>query len=100
VSYARRTDISQREIAETLERIGFSVRDTSRLGNGHPDLVVSWSGRVAHVEAKTPKHYDTPQQKKNQAKWREGWQGEVAVLKTAEDALAWGLVFKRQEAGR
>ena len=93
--YARRVDLSQNEIATTLQRLGFAVRDLSRLGSGAPDLVTSWDGHTVLVECKTPKHHDTKRQAENQRKWREGWEGEVVVLKTADEALAWALNRKR-----
>jgi len=37
---AARKDDNQREIERAFQRCGFQVFDTSRLGNGFPDLVV------------------------------------------------------------
>lgn len=39
--YAARTDETHAAIRDGLRALGYCVRDTARLGQGHPDLVVN-----------------------------------------------------------
>lgn len=43
------------DIRDELRRLGLSVTDTSHVGGGFPDLVVSYGLAVAFVEVKNPK---------------------------------------------
>lgn len=51
----RRTDGNHAVIREELRRLGLSVTDTSHVGGGFPDLVVSCGLAAAFVEVKDPK---------------------------------------------
>lgn len=53
MTYARRKDTSHKAIAQGLVQAGFSVADTSRLGDDFPDLVIGKHGFDAKVECKT-----------------------------------------------
>lgn len=53
MTYARRKDTSHNAIAKGLVQAGFSVADTSRLGDDFPDLVIGKHGFDAKVECKT-----------------------------------------------
>ena len=99
--YARRQDGSQREVLEALAFAGLSVRDNSRAGDGAPDAWVSFAGRTAAVEVKTPQTRYGQRLNAQQRAWRDGdemrrpWAGEYVVLRTGADALAWAVQFKR-----
>jgi Holliday junction resolvase len=51
--YARRKDTAHNPIAQGLKAHGFSVADTSRLGDDFPDLVIGKHGITALVEVKS-----------------------------------------------
>lgn len=101
--YARRTDASQHDVLQALAFAGLSVRDLSRAGDGAPDALVSWDGRTACVEVKTPHTQYGKRLNTRQVAWRDGddtrrpWAGEYVVLRTAKDALDWAVEWKRQE---
>ena len=82
-----RTDATQPQIVDTLERLGYAVRDLRHAGRGCPDLVLSRHGRTWLAECKV----GTAKLNPRQARWLDGWQGDVLLLRTADDALAWAL---------
>ncbi len=49
---AARKDANQAQIENALQRIGAVVKDTSALGNGFPDVVAKYRGRVWLLEIK------------------------------------------------
>lgn len=71
---AARTDANQAQIMRALRAIGCKVKDTSRLGDGFPDLVVGYRGRLTLMEvkdgSKPPSERKlTPDQEKFHAEW-------------------------------
>lgn len=52
MSRARRTDANHAEIMLALTALGWYVHDTSRLGDGFPDLVAARGGVLRLVEVK------------------------------------------------
>jgi hypothetical protein len=50
--YARKVDANQGEIVEALEGIGVQVVDLSGMGEGVPDLMCAFRGRLYLVECK------------------------------------------------
>jgi hypothetical protein len=99
--YGRRVDSSQAAIKATLERLGWVVRDLSHAGRGVPDLLVAsaQTGRTAVIECKVPGGRGK-RLRESQEAWRAGWPGEYVVMRTPEDALAWGLAQRRAGEGR
>jgi len=66
-----RTDENQPEIVKALHALGFSVHDTSGVGNGFPDLVVAMAGVNILVEVKRDaKALTTPAQDIFMAEWK------------------------------
>lgn len=49
---AKRTDANHKEIREFLRELGATVKDTSRFGEGFPDLLVKWRGKILYIEIK------------------------------------------------
>ena len=49
---ARRVDANHGEVIKAFRKLGFSVADTSRLGGGFPDAVISRQNKTAVVEIK------------------------------------------------
>jgi hypothetical protein len=74
VRYANRRDSTHKAIAEGLLKAGFSVVDTSRVGDDFPDLIIGKYGIDAKIECKTPRDMKT----------------ELGRRKTAQDAFSEG----------
>lgn len=84
MAYARRTDGNHAAIVQVLRKTGWYVQDTSRVGNGFPDLVC-WhpaTGELRLVEVKALKGTPTPAQRKFHD---EGW--PVVTVRTIHSAL-------------
>ena len=52
---AARTDDNQQDIISEFRRLGCSVLDMSRLGEGTPDLLIGYAGQCMLVEVKNGK---------------------------------------------
>ena len=92
-----RTDAGHRAIVQALRQVGCKVSDTSRVGQGFPDLVVrapmfydgvageyNWRfARVLLMEIKEPKGKLTPDQEQFIAEWP-----ETVIVRSVEEALA------------
>lgn len=92
--YARRKDTSHKAIAKGLIAHGFSVADTSRLGDDFPDLVIGKFGIDAKVECKTEdvrkNGHKTAAEllSDGQKDFKSEWKGSpVIVAYSLEDAL-------------
>lgn len=82
--HAARTDSNQAEIVAALRGVGCGVVDTSRLGRGFPDLIVTRAGRgVFLIEVKSEKGKLNERQKQ----WHAEWKGQVSVVHSVEEAL-------------
>lgn len=95
---AARIDGNQPDIVKQLRGIpGCKVRITSMVGDGFPDLVVSWQGANYLFELKDAslppsKRKLTPPEKR----FHEQWTGQVDVVESLEDALrVMGLAVER-----
>lgn len=87
-SFARRhkRDATHAEIAETLEQFGWSVKDTSKLGDDFPDMVIGKDGVTDLVEAKSRKGKLSD----GQSDFAEKWRGRpVLVIKSRDEAVKW-----------
>jgi hypothetical protein len=92
---AAKVDANQGVFVETLERCGAKVRDTSKIGEGFPDLLVLWRGHLFLVEIKNPAEATREQAADSdhvgmltpsQLKMREAW--PVIVALTAAEAMS------------
>lgn len=87
---AARTDDNHAEIRNGLREIpSMKVADTFSAGNGFPDLVCGYQGRVYLLEVKDgtkppSKRKLTPEQEKFHAEWS----GYVHVVKSLDEALS------------
>lgn len=66
---------------------GFSVADTSQVGNSFPDLVIGRQGITALVELKTKRYSTTrtgvtalKQLSDGQSDFAEGWRGSMVIV--------------------
>lgn len=81
---AAKTDLNQPEIVAALRAVGCSVQILAAVGQGCPDLLVGTYGVNLLIEVKGPRGTLT----KDQVPWHEGWRGQVAVVRTVDEALA------------
>lgn len=85
---ARRVDSNHKDIIQALRALGCSVADTSRLGQGFPDAVVSRHGITALVEIKDGSK--PPSARKltpAEEQFRANWQGVYRVVESVPDAI-------------
>ena len=83
MTYAKRVDSNHSLVVKTLRELGCSVFDTSSVGRGFPDLVVS-KGATALVEVKRDA---TAPYTKSQLEFLKNWQGTVCRIHDVQDAL-------------
>ena len=81
---AKRVDANQREIVETLRRLGLSVLHLHTVGMGAPDIAVGYGGCSMLAEIKTKKGKFTKAQNE-MMRW---WTGGVYLLRTADDCMS------------
>ena len=95
--YASRVDTNHGDIKRVLIRARCAVHDTSRAGEGFPDLVV-WTPFLRRTVLLEVKDGSKPPSKRTltpeQARWHREWPGEDHfVVSTIEEALkACGVV--------
>ncbi len=83
-----RTDRNQIEIVKALRQIGCSVKVTSKLGRGFPDLVVGRGKRNLLLELKDGKKPLSERQlTEDEQKFKREWAGQYAVVESPEDAV-------------
>jgi len=81
---AKRTDGNQAEIVQALRRVGCTVQDLHAVGHGCPDVVVGRAGQTYLLEIKNG---DRARLNSREQRWHNEWRGQVAVVRTVEDAL-------------
>lgn len=87
MTYAKRTDANQREIFAALRQMGYSVVDTSRVGNGFGDGVAGKWGDLWIIEVKSS---EKAKYTRDQIEFRKNWKGKPPVrLNSLEEAIAW-----------
>lgn len=84
-----KVDANQSEIVRALRQAGCSVLSISNMGNGCPDLLVGRGGRNYLMEIKDPTRKPSEQKlTDDETTFHLAWNGQVAVVKTVEQALA------------
>jgi hypothetical protein len=87
-----RTDENHRVVRDGLRALGYSVRDTSGLGGGFPDLLVAKYGYTDPVEVKRVGARGKKRGKvqagtdERQASFRRRWKAPVLVVESLEEA--------------
>ena len=85
---AARIDANQPEIVKGLREAGVEVQSLAGMGDGVPDLLVSWGGANILLEVKDP---DQPPSKRkltdDQVTWHAKWKGPCFVVTTTQEAL-------------
>lgn len=94
-----RVDANQAEIVAALRGVGASVLHTHQLGSGAPDIVVGYAGTNYLVELKDGRRPPSERQlTPDERDWHDAWRGNVAVVKSVEEALTLiGCGFRFQE---
>lgn len=85
---AARTDRNQQDVIDALRRVGASVCDTSRLGEGFPDLVVGFRADNFMLEVKDGTK--PPSARKltlAEEEFINNWRGTVYVVNNVDEAL-------------
>lgn len=84
-----KVDRNQPEIVAALRAAGCSVRITSMLGKGYPDLTCGRAGQTFLLEVKD---WQLPPSRKqltaDERQFFDEWRGHVARVETVEEALA------------
>lgn len=95
---AARVDANQVDLVSALRALGCSVQSLAGMGDGVPDLLVGYGARNVLLEVKDGEKVESRRRlTKDEADWIGGWRGQVAVVKSLEEALA---VLGRLEATR
>jgi len=86
---AARVDANQADIIKAARRLGATVTDTSRVGQGFPDIVVGIFGINLLIEIKDG---DKPPSKRkltdDQVVWHKAWNGSSYVINSADEMIA------------
>ena len=93
--YARKVDVNQAEIVETLRKAGADVYILSMVGRGIPDLMVCYNGETILMEVKRDaKAKYTKDQLKFIANWKGGPLSRVDSPEAALRVI--GLIAKQE----
>lgn len=87
---AAKVDRNQAEIVAALRKVGATVTDTSKVGNGFPDLTVGFRGKTYLMEVKDgSKPPSARELTADQIEWHIEWRGgPCAVVNSVDEALA------------
>jgi hypothetical protein len=84
----KKVDRNQAEITRALRQAGATVQPLHEIGHGCVDLLVGFRGVNVLLEIKD--WMQPPSRQKltpDEKEWHENWRGQVAVVKTATEAL-------------
>lgn len=80
---AARIDANHTIIVNALRQVGASVQDLANVGKGCPDLIVGYRGNNYLIEVKMKRGKATLAQ----LEWHGAWRGQVAVVRSVDEAL-------------
>lgn len=93
---AARVDANHSEVIDAFRAFGFSVVDTSRLGEGCPDCFVSRSGLTATVEIKDGKKPPSARKlTKPEQEFKDTWRGKYFIVLSVDDVETIGREWVR-----
>ena len=78
-----KADENQPAIVEALRAVGATVQHLHMIGQGCPDIVVGYQGSNYLLEIKSADGKLTY----SEGEWHLDWQGQVAIVRTIDDAL-------------
>lgn len=85
---AAKIDANQNEIVKALRQVGCTVQSLAATGKGCPDLLVGFRGVNLLFEVKDgSKPKSARKLTPDQVIWHGGWNGEVYVVESVEQAL-------------
>ena len=85
---AARTDANAREIDKALVKLGATIAKTDSAGSGFPDRVIGFRGKNFLLECKDGEKVPSKRQlNEAQKKWHSAWAGQVAVVKSPDEAV-------------
>lgn len=86
---AAKVDDNQQEVVQALLRAGASVLYLHGVGMGAPDILAGFRGRNWLLEIKDgSKPPSARKLTQMQERWHQTWRGQVAVVESADEALA------------
>ena len=86
---ASRIDRNQPEIITALRQLGASVEPLHAVGKGCPDLLVGFRNRTLLLELKDGTKPPCERRlTEDQRRWHQAWQGQKAIVKSVEEAVA------------
>lgn len=80
----RRVDENQPDIVAALRAVGATVQHLHEVGGGCPDILVGYRGANYVIEIKNTRGKLTPRE----AAWHGAWRGQVAVVRSVDEALS------------
>lgn len=83
-----RVDANQKEIVDSLRKIGASVQHIHTLGKGCPDIMVGYRGRNYLFEIKDgSKPLSQRKLTADEEIWISSWNGHVVIIEKFQDAF-------------
>ena len=79
----RKVDANQKEIVDSLRKVGCSVQSLHTIGKGCPDLLVGYRGENTLLEVKVGNAQLTP----DEEDWQNQWRGGVTTVTSSEEAI-------------
>src|SRR5271154_327774 len=98
---ASKKDKAQSAIFAELRESGFAVADTSMVGDGFGDAVISKHGVNAILELKTPRGLKTALQRRSpsQIQFHSTWKGPIITAYTVSEVIhEFNMLLKRRSA--
>jgi Holliday junction resolvase len=96
---AAKVDANQGQVVEALRKAGCTVQLLHAVGGGCPDLLVSCQGQVLLIEVKDGSKPPSAQKlTPDQITWHAGWQAQVHIVNSVEQALEVVEQYKRRAA--
>ena len=84
----KKIDANQKSIVTTLRSIGALVHSTASIGNGFPDIVVGFRGKVYLFEIKDgTKPVSAQALTEHERKFHQLWNGYVHIVDSADSVL-------------
>ena len=81
--WSAKVDANQVEIVRALRQAGATITHLHAVGRGCPDIIAGYNGKNYLLEIKTNAGRMTPLEED----FLHTWRGQVAVVRTAEEAL-------------
>src|SRR5271157_3512036 len=92
-----RVDANHTAIITALRQAGITAFSIASIGNGKGDIVAGYQGINVLLEVKNPKQEPRKQRlTRDEIRHHREWNGQIAVVKTAEEAIAAVMTAMRQ----